>query len=1050
LKSKQVNLNILFVISLKIPFHMIRKLISPFFLLIILSSFSSFSQKTAIYDEPDADYRLALELFNKEKYGAAQKLFLQIVDQIDNQDSEIRINSEYYAAISAVELFHPDAEKYLSDFISSNPGHPRQGIASFQMGNLQYRKRRYNEAIEWYSKVDSWDLTRQQQEELGFKTGYSYFMTDNYQQAKNYFFNIRDTQSAFFGPATYYYGHIAYSEENYETALINFRKLIDNENFGPIVPYYITHIYFLQERYDQLLTYAPPLLEEAGTRRGYEISRMIGEAYYNLGNFNEAIPYLEEYQKQTSQRISRDDYYQLGFAYYKAGDFENAIPNFERVTNADDELAQNALYHLADSYLKTEQRRSARNAFLAAHRMEYVEEISQISLFNYAKLSYELSLNPFNEAIISFQRYIEKYPDSPRREEAYSHLIDLYLTTRNYKDALASIEAIPINTPRLRSAHQRIAYFRGIELFNNGDFTAAIEHFEKSLKYADNTTIRAQALFWQGEAHYRLEQYTDAIAVHNRFLLAQGAFSIPEYNLANYTIGYSHFKRKEYQQAITSFRKFITDRDISRSLRNDSYLRIADSYFITKNYSPSLDFYDRAIALQASDADYAIFQKALVQGVTGNFTGKIQTLQGLLQQYPSTGYEVDARYELANTYVIQDNPNRALQYYNEIINRYPNSSYVKSAMLKSGLIHFNLNQDEQALQVFKRVIENYPGSPESQEALTSMRNIYVALDRVDEYVNFSQNLGFANVTQAQQDSLSYIAAENRYMQGDCENAIRSFGNYIERFPNGIFALNAQFYKAECEFRMNERQRALSGYEYVLQRPKSKFSENAAIRAAQINFAMGHYDASLLHYKTLEEIAEFRSNKLDAQIGQMRALNKLERTDETIEAAQKVLQADKLSQEVAQEAYLLIARAAMKKNNLDLAEENFRKTNSVAENVMAAEAKYNLALIEFKKGNYEKCEELIFDYIDYLTPYEYWLAKIFILLADNYLELDNVFQARSTLESIIENYDGEDLRSEAIQKLREIERQERERDDRDDSDPLEIDFGSRSGENTDIF
>ncbi len=96
---------------------MIRKLISPFFLLIILSSFSSFSQKTAIYDEPDADYRLALELFNKEKYGAAQKLFLQIVDQIDNQDSEIRINSEYYAAISAVELFHPDAEKYLSDFI---------------------------------------------------------------------------------------------------------------------------------------------------------------------------------------------------------------------------------------------------------------------------------------------------------------------------------------------------------------------------------------------------------------------------------------------------------------------------------------------------------------------------------------------------------------------------------------------------------------------------------------------------------------------------------------------------------------------------------------------------------------------------------------------------------------------------------------------------------------------------------------------------------------------------------------------------------------------
>jgi TolA-binding protein len=1040
----------LFVISCKISYHMIKKFIPSIVLIMFVMSVSTFSQQTAIYDQPEADYRLALELFNKGKYGAAQKLFLQTRDNIDDPQSEIRINSEYYAAICAVELFHPDAEKQLTDFIFGNPSHPRQGIASFQMGNLKYRNRRYDEALLWYSRVASHDLTFEQREELRFKTGYSYFMTDNYARAKQFFFDIRDPRSTYFAPATYYYGHIAYSEGNYETALINFQKLVDDGNFGPIVPYYITHIYFLQERYDELLTFAPALLEDAGTRRGAEISRMIGESHYNMGNFSEAVPYLEEFQRQTRERISREDYYQLGFAHYKAGNYEKAIPNFERVTNTEDILAQNALYHLADSYLKTNQKRSARNAFLAAHRMEFVEEISQISLFNYAKLSFELSLNPFNEAIIAFQRYIDKYPNSPRREEAYRHLIDLYLTTRNYKDALTSIEAIPINTPALRSAHQRIAYFRGVELFNNGDFRGAIDHFEKSFRYADNRTIRAQALFWQGEANYRLEQYSEAISVHNRFLLAQGAFSLPEYNLANYTIGYSHFKRKEYPQAITAFRKFINDRDISKNLRNDAYLRIADSYFITKSYTASLDFYDRAIALNANDRDYAIFQKALVQGVTGNFNGKIQTLQNLLQQYPSSAFIVDARYELANTYVIQDNPTRALQYYNEIINRHPNSSYVRSAMLKTGLIHFNLNQDEQALQVFRRVIENYPGSPESQEALTSMRNIYVAMDRVDEYVRFSQNLGFANVTEAQQDSLSYIAAENRYMQGDCENAVRSFTNYIDRFPRGIFALNAHFYKAECEFRMNERQRALAGYEYVLARPKSKFSENAAIRAAQINFAMGHYAAALGHYETLEEIAEFRSNKLDAQIGQMRSLSRLERTAETISAAKKVLEAEKLSQEVTQEANLLIARAAMKQGNMDMARQHFSITNRIAENVMAAEAKYNLALIEFRKGNYNKCEELIFEYINYLTPYDYWLARIFILLADNYLEQDNVFQARSTLESIIENYEGEDLRMEAIRKLEEINRQERSRDQKGDPDPLEIDFGTRPGSDTGIF
>ena len=1029
---------------------MTRKIILFLTSVFLLFSVNTFSQQTAIYNMPEADYRLALELFSKGQFGAAQKLFLSTMESIDNPESEIKINSAYYAAICAVELFHPDAEMQLTAFIYQHPTHPRQGVASFQMGNLQYRKRNYQDALYWYARVDTYDLSPEQREELIFKTGYSHFMNDNYTQAKQFFFEIRNPRSTYYPPATYYYGHISYSEGNYETALINFRKLKDDGNFGPIVPYYITHIFFLQDKFEDLLTYAPPLLQEAGTRREAEISRMIGEAHYHMGNFSEAIPYLEDYQRTTRQRASREDHYQLAFAYYKTGECEKAISGFERVTNAQDSLAQNALYHLADCYLKTDQRRSARNAFLSAHRMEFVEEISQISLFNYAKLSFELSLNPFNEAIISFQRYVEKYPNSPRVEEAHRHLIDLYLTTRNYKDALTSIEAIPVKSPDLRAAYQRVAYFRGIELFNNGDFRSAIDHFNIAIRNNESRTIRAQAMFWQGEAHFRLEDYPEALTAHNRFLLAQGAFSLPEYNLANYTIGYAHFKQQNYPQAITALRKFITERNVEARLRNDAYLRIADSYFITKDYNAALTFYDRAIAMQARDADYAIFQKALVQGVTGRFDSKISTLQALLQQYPNTSYAVDARYELANTYVIQDNNARALQHYNEIINRHPNSGYVKSSMLKKGLIHYNMNQDEQALQVFREVINKYPGSSESQEALGAMRNIYVALDRVDEFVQFSQGLGFADISEAQQDSLTYTAAENRYMQGDCENAIRSFANYLDRFPRGIFALNAQFYRAECDYRNNEHQKALAGYVYVLDRPKSKFSENAAIRAAQINYASGNYEAALNFYQVLEQVAEFRNNQLDARIGQMRALSRLDRPDQTIEQAQTVLQDERITREVTQEAHLLIARAAFRQNRQEMAREHFVKVNQIAENEMAAEAKYHLALIEFRQGNYEQAEKLIFDYINSLAAYDVWLAKLFMLLADNYLVQENVFQARHTLQSIIENYEGEEIRNQALQKLEDIDRQEHLRDQREDGDTLEIDFSQSQRNDREFF
>lgn len=1001
---------------------MIKKASFLILLLFAIFSFSSLAQQTAVFDNPHADYTLALELFNKQKFGAAQQLFLKTIERVQDPDADMRINSEYYAAICAYELFHPDAEKMLSEFIYNHPTHHRQNVAVFHMGNLQFRNRKYEEALTWYKTIDLFDLSQEQRNEFNFKVGYSHFMNDDFSKAKPYFFQIRDPKSLYFGPATYYYAHIAYTQGNYETAMKNFQKIRDNETFKEIIPFYIAQIYFLQGKYDELIAYATPLLKNnQNTRRAAEISRLIGEAHYFQQDYALALPFLKTYIDQNRQRISREEHYKIAFTFYKTGDFTRAIHHFERVTNAQDTLAQNALYHLADSYLKTGNKHSARNAFQLAHRMEFIPHITQNSLFNYAKLSFELSLDPFNEAILSFQRYIALYPTSPRRDEALQHLVNLFLTSNNYRDALASIEAITVKTPVLRTAHQRVAYFRGVELFNNGDFKSAIEHFDISLRFPENRIIRAQSLFWKGEALFRLGQYQESIDQLNRFLVTPGAFSIPEFNLANYTIGYAFFKQNNHRQAITAFRKFVAEPRIDRNHRNDAYLRIGDSYFVTMDYPAAITFYDRAIALRGRDIDYAIFQKALAEGATGHFQRKIGTLNSLLQQYPGSLYADDARYELANSHMIVENNADALRLFNEIVTLHPNSGFVKSAMLKTGLIHYNLKQDERALESFRNVVRLYPGTIESREALQAMRNIYIALDRVDEFVRFSQGLNIGSITSAQQDSLTYMAAENRFMQGDCNNAVQSFNNYIERFPNGVFAVNAHFYMAECNFRLNEFQRALRGYEFVLGRPISKFSENAALRAAQINFRMQQYDAALGHYRTLERIAEHRNNILEAQLGQMRSLDKLERSGEAMEVGRKIISNERVSQEILQEANLIIARAAMITNDFTLAREHFRTVNRIAQNEMAAEAKYNLALIEFRLGNYKECETMIFNFINQLSAYDYWLAKLFLLLADNYLIQNNVFQARHTLQSIIENYEGEEIRNIARAKLNEIDR-----------------------------
>ena len=1012
------------------------------FLILMLSTISlnGIAQQTAIHQDPEATYQQALELYNKEKYGAARQLFLQVKTQTDDKSSSIHAGASLYAAICAAELFNPDAEDLIRHFMKTHPTHVGQRIARFHLANIKYRQRNYSEAKKWFATLEAGDVERGRRDELLFKKGYSYFMEGKATEARALFARISDPSSAYYSPASYYYGHIAYTKGNHTDALERFEALTEDAAFGPVVPYYIVHIYFLEQRFDELLEVAPGLLEQATPGRVPEMSRLIGEAYAEISQYEAAIPYLETYMDDAGTAASRDDHYQIGFAYFITGAFEQAIPHLEKVTSESGTLAQNAYYHLGYSYVQTGQKRFARNAFREAYQMEYLADIAQESLFKYALLSFELSYDPYNEAILSFQKYINQYPDSPRREEAYTYLVDLYLTTRNYKDALTSLENTIPDTPKLREAYQRVTYFRGVELFNNGDFQNAIDHFEKTRNYQENSVLVTSSLYWTGEAYYRLGQLDNSRNAHQQFLALPAARTLNYYQRANYSIGYTHFKQESYSAAIPAFRTFIRAGDEDPRMINDAILRVADSYFINKDYRNAMAFYDRAIEMNVLDTDYAVFQKGLVYGILGNFEDKIATMNRVINDYPHSSFVDDSKYETANSYLILDNNQKAREFFSYVISQHPNSTYVQSAMLKTGLIHYNNNEDELALNMFMDVIRKFPATSQAQEALAAMQIIYVELDRVEEYVQLTQDLGIADITTAQQDSLTYQAAENRYLQGDCNSAIQSFSNYLERFPEGFFAIHANFYRSECYFRSEQLQRAYEGYRFVVEGPRTKFLENALLRTSGIQFQMGHYERALGYFQQLEEHASTRANTLTARTGIMRSNYNLERHADALDAAQAVLNTDKITTEAEQEAHLIRGLSAKVLNQYDIAIESLTKTKNLTENQRAAEAMYNLALITFKQGKYEEAEEQIFNYVSKLTAYDFYLAKTFLLLADVYLEKDNAFQAKHTLQSIIDNYDGAAIRREAQNKLDFILEMEKSMEQIRETDTLEVEFG----------
>jgi hypothetical protein len=87
---------------------------------------------------------------------------------------------------------------------------------------------------------------------------------------------------------------------------------------------------------------------------------------------------------------------------------------------------------------------------------------------------------------------------------------------------------------------------------------------------------------------------------------------------------------------------------------------------------------------------------------------------------------------------------------------------------------------------------------------------------------------------------------------------------------------------------------------------------------------------------------------------------------------------------------------------------------------AAEGLLLLALIYQEKRDFTGSNELIFDYSTPFSEFDYWYGSMFLLLADNYLKLGEVFQAKATLQSVIDQSNDATVKEKAVATLKSLD------------------------------
>ena len=980
------------------------------FLLFMLFPNLMWGQQSYDSQQPELLFDDALEQYRNERYGVARAMFEDVQKKFAPGQSNLRAEAAYYEAMAASQLENEDAEDQLEAFLIDFPESGMRPYVYKRLGDMDYEEKRYRRALRDYGSVEARKLDEKNRNDFRFKSGYCHFMEEDYDKALSAFSEVRQASSKWRSSANYYYAHIQYEQGNYRSALEVFRDLEDDPGFADEVPFYIAQIYYLQDEYQKAIDYGSPLIEDDDGARKADMSRVVGNAFFALDNYEDAVHYLS-IAVEEADNPRREDHYHLGISHYRLKNFEKASEALSQVTGEDDAMAQNAYYHLGDCHLRLDDKKRARVAFEAASQYEFDETLTEEAMFNYIKLNYELSFSPFNEIIDSFMGFIDRFPDSRYIDEAWQYLGQALLTTRNYQEALDALEKVQDKTAENYRALQRIAYQRGLELFNNLRFTKALDMLQYSLQYGDyDRAMKVKSYYWLGEAYYRQGDYDKAIENYDTFIRTSGSYQLDEFKTAHYNLGYAWFKKKNYQEAASWFRKYENLMDGRQSpMLGDALSRIGDAFFMQRDFQRAINYYERATNGPGASADYAMYQKAFAMGIEKEHEGKIDQLEELIDRYPESSYVDDAYYQMGRSYVALNDLTSAIRMYKTIKENYPRSNFSKKAMLQLGLLYYNNDNLEKSLAFYERVVNEFPGTPEAGDALLGIKNIYMDRNDSEGYIEYTREVGgFASIDERQEDSLSYATAEKLYMEDKCLQAINKFESYLRNYPNGRFALNAHFYKADCQYRNEDYDAALRSFEVVASTPGNEFLEEALLGVADISFRQERHEDALGYYKRLEEEAAHEDEQREGLFGQMRCLARLEgHNQEVIDVTKRVLNAEKLSADIAREARFLKAKAHLERGETDQAFGAFSVLKENTSSEQGAEARYRVAQILFDRGEPDKAELEIFDFVDVGTPHQYWIARSFLLLADIYIERGEHFQARQYLESLMENYKDRD-------------------------------------------
>jgi tetratricopeptide (TPR) repeat protein len=296
--------------------------------------------------------------------------------------------------------------------------------------------------------------------------------------------------------------------------------------------------------------------------------------------------------------------------------------------------------------------------------------------------------------------------------------------------------------------------------------------------------------------------------------------------------------------------------------------------------------------------------------------------------------------------------------------------------------------------------------------------------KINDYQRFLESAG-KSITQVEKDSLMYRFIQNAYAIDPSPSILNTLDGYITQFPSGLYIANVLALKADVLLKSKQFKEAAPVFESIATKGVTPLKEKSMQNAAKLYYyELKDYGSSLRCYLQLNEMANTPAVELDAARGIVKSYHQLAQFSEANPWVQKLMAESSATKEDSILCFTILGYDAQLKNEHKKSIDYFQYIASSNSGEIGAESRYQIAHNYFLMANYQEAEKEAIRTIEQSGSYEKWITKSYLLLADIFIVQDDYFNAKATLKSVIEHCSIPELKVEANEMLKSVEKKEK--------------------------